>query len=104
VKIIRLGGGDSSYFFAGRKYPKERKSEESLEGDVENDCARDYDRSDHEEQHQRDEPGGTIGGLWGGLGNAEKIDEEVGQGVERAHGDWMITEGEKNLYFLHPGR
>ncbi len=65
------------------------------------DCTGDCDCGNHKQKHQCDKPGGTIGSLWGGLGDAEEIDEE---GKERAHGDWMITEAEKNLYFLHPER
>lgn len=58
-----------------------------VESEMENDRS---DHRDYESQHDGDKPGDSTFGLPGRLGDAEGVDERVGQKEQRTHGDWIL--------------
>ena len=62
----------------------------------------DSDRRHHrddQKEHDGDKPRGAAFVLGRGLGDAKGIDKGIRQEKQRAHGDWMILQGQENRLY-----
>ena len=89
--IIRPNRKESARFFV-----VELGLDLVVEGQAKNDDCDRRDHRDDQEEHDGDEPRGAalVLGRW--LGDAKGVDEGIRQEKQRAHGDWMILQGQEN--------
>lgn len=76
----------------------------AVKGHMKNDGCNRCDRCNYKDQHDGDKPGGAALILRRWLSDAKRVNEGIRQKKQRAHGDWMITEGGRIGLFVHPER
>ena len=70
-----------------------------MEGKMKDDRSHRRDQHHHKSKHSGDKPGSARCVLCRGLGDAEGVDERIGQEEQRAHDVWMLMVNTKEQVF-----